>query len=66
MKSFFCAYLLLKNFNYEKVTVVAFQSNILAIIMSKILNYKVIIRSNQSPNNYALNFMKKKIMGFFF
>jgi len=66
MKSFFCAYLLLKNFNYEKVTVVAFQSNILAIIMSKILNYKVIIRSNQSPNNYALNFMKRKIMGFFF
>ena len=66
MKSFFCAYLLLKNFNYEKVTVVSFQSNILAIIMSKILNYKVIIRSNQSPNNYALNFMKKKIMGFFF
>ena len=66
MKSFFCIYLLLKNFNYEKVTLVAFQSNVLAIIMSKILNYKVIIRSNQSPNNYALNFIKRKIMGFFF
>ena len=66
MKSFFCIYLLLKNFNYEKVTLVAFQSNVLAIIMSKILNYKIIIRSNQSPNNYALNFIKRKIMGFFF
>ena len=66
IKSIFCSYLLLKNYNYQKTTIVAFQSNILAIIMSKILNYKVIIRSNQSPHNYANNFIKRKIMSFFF
>jgi len=66
IKSIFCIYLLLKNHNYQKTTIVAFQSNILAILMSKILNYKVIIRSNQSPNNYANNFFKRKIMSFFF
>lgn len=66
VKSIFCVYLLLKNYNSQKTTVVAFQSNILAIIISKILNYKVIIRSNQSPVNYANNFIKRKIMSFFF
>ena len=66
IKSIFCAYLLLKNYNSKKTTIVSFQSNILAIVMSKILNYKVIIRSNQSPNNYANNIFKRKIMSFFF
>jgi len=68
IKCIYCAYLLLKNNNNnnQKTIIVAFQSNILAIIISKILNYKVIIRSNQSPNNYANNIIKRKIMYFFF
>jgi len=66
VKGIFCVYLLFKNYNSQKTTIVAFQSNILAIIVSKILNYKVIIRSNQSPVNYANNFIKRKIMSFFF
>ena len=64
-KSICCAYLLLKNYNKQKNIIIAFQSNILAIVMSKILNYKVIVRSNQSPNNYAKNIIKRKIMAFF-
>ncbi len=66
IKSIFCAYLLLKNYNSQKKTIVSFQANILAVFISKILDYKVIIRSNQSPNYYANNFFKKKIMTFFF
>ena len=65
IKSVFCVYLLLKNYNKKNV-IVSFQSNILAIVMSRILNYKVIIRSNQSPNNYAKNIIKRIIMSFFY
>ena len=45
---------------------ISFQSNIFAIIFSKLLGYKVIIRSNQSPNNYASNLIKRQIMAFFY
>tara|TARA_A100001015_G_scaffold135598_1_gene150461 strand:+ start:2052 stop:3146 length:1095 start_codon:yes stop_codon:yes gene_type:complete len=66
IKSFFCVYLLLKNYKNERTTLVSFQSNIFAIIFSKLLGYKVIIRSNQSPNNYARNLIKKIIMAYFY
>ena len=33
---------------------------------SKLLGYKVIIRSNQSPTNYAKNFIKRRIMAHFY
>ena len=66
VKSIYCIYLLLKNYNNKKNIIVSFQSNVLAIIMSKILNYKVIIRSNQSPNNYAKNIIKRSFMSFFY
>ena len=66
IKNIYCIYLLLKNYNNKKNIIVSFQSNILAIIMSKILNYKVIIRSNQSPNNYAKNIIKRSFMSFFY
>ncbi len=57
--------------NHEKhkqhnCVMISFQSNIIAIIMSKLLNYKIIIRANQSPINYAKNFIKRKIMSFFY
>ena len=65
IKSIYCIYLLLKNYKKKNI-IVSFQSNILAIIMSKILNYKVIIRSNQSPNNYAKNIIKRSVMSFFY
>ncbi len=66
VKSFFCVYLLFKNYRNEKTVLVSFQSNIFAIIFSKLLGYKVIIRSNQSPTNYAKNFIKRRIMAHFY
>lgn len=66
IKSFFCIYLLFKSYKKEKTTLISFQSNIFAIIFSKLLGYKVIIRSNQSPNNYASNLIKRKIMAYFY
>lgn len=69
IKSLLCIYLLIKNHkNHKKhnCVMVSFQSNIFAIIMSKLLNYKIIIRANQSPTNYARNYIKRKIMSLFY
>ena len=66
IKSLFCIYLLLKKHKNKETILVSFQSNILAIIFSKLLNYKIIIRLNQSPNNYAKNYFKRKIMAYFY
>ena len=66
VKSLLCIYLLFKNHKKGETTLISFQSNIFAIIFSKLLGYKVIIRSNQSPNNYASNLIKRQIMAFFY
>ena len=66
IKSLFCIYLLLKKHQNKETILVSFQSNILAIIISKLLNYKIIIRLNQSPNNYAKNYFKRKLMAHFY
>lgn len=66
IKSLFCIYLLLKKHKDKEAILVSFQSNILAIIFSKLLSYKIIIRLNQSPNNYAKNYFKRKLMGYFY
>ena len=66
VKSIYCVYLLLRNYYDKETTLVSFQSNILAIIVCKILDYKIIIRSNQSPTYYAKNIVKRKIMSFFY
>ena len=58
IKSFLCSYILLKNFYGENINILSFQSNIFAIILAKILNCKVTIRSNTSPQIY-INFFKK-------
>ena len=68
-KSLLCVYLLFKNNKNNKshkCVMISFQSNIIAIIMSKLLNYKIIIRANQSPSNYARNYIKRKIMSLFY
>ena len=65
-KVLICAYLLLIKFFGKKLIIISFQANIPAIILSKILNSKVIIRSNSSPNFYAKNLIKRRIMQFFY
>ena len=66
LKVVICSYLLLMNFFCKKFIILSFQANIPAIILAKILNTKIIIRSNSSPNFYAKNLIKRKIMQFFY
>lgn len=66
LKVTICAYLLLTKFFFKKFLIISFQANISAIILSKLLNSKIIIRSNSSPNFYAKNMVKRKIMQFFY
>ena len=64
LKSLICIFLFLRL--KKKFVVISFQSNILAIILSKIFNHKIIIRSNTAPEKYINNFLKKGIFKFFF
>lgn len=57
-----CLFLLLKKYLKKKnFLVMSFQANIYCIILCKILNIKVIVRSNSSPTGWANNFFKNII-----
>ena len=47
--------------NKKNITVFAFQANLYCILLCKIFNRKIIIRSNSSPSGWSNNFIKKKI-----
>ena len=66
LKSLCCIYLFIKNFANKKIIIISFQANVLSIILAKLFNKKIIIRSNASPNYYAKNKLKKKFMSFIF
>jgi glycosyltransferase involved in cell wall biosynthesis len=51
---------LIKNKNS---VVISFQANIYCIILCKILNVKIVVRSNSSPSGWYHNFIKKFIYG---
>ena len=63
IKYFFCLTILFFNllFRKEKPLVFAFQANIYAVIVAKILNTKVITRSNSAPSGWSRNFIKNII-----
>jgi glycosyltransferase involved in cell wall biosynthesis len=67
-KYFFCTFLLIFNIiKYNRrVVVFAFQANIYAIIVSKLLGVNIITRSNTSPNGWNKSFVKQLIFDFFF
>jgi len=48
----------------KKPLVFAFQANIYAVIVAKILNTKIIIRSNSAPSGWSQNFIKNSIYRF--
>jgi glycosyltransferase involved in cell wall biosynthesis len=50
----------------KRITVLSFQANLYCIIICKIFNIKVIVRSNASPSGWSENFIKKKIFKTFF
>lgn len=64
LKSLICLLLLLRE--KKNFLVISFQSNILAILISKILGFKVIIRSNTAPEKYLNSNLKKYFFKFFF
>ena len=49
--------------NKNKV-VFSFQANIYCILLCKILNVKVVVRSNSSPSGWSKNFIKKFVFKF--
>ena len=48
----------------QNTLVFAFQANIYAILVTKILNTKIVTRSNSSPQGWSKNIFKKKIYTF--
>lgn len=58
-------YLIKKIFSSKKIIILSFQSNIWAIIISILLNVKIIVRSNSSSEIWAKNCIKRKIFSFF-
>ena len=66
-KYFICLIILTKEiFKNHNTSVVSFQANIYAIILSVILKFDLIIRSNASPTGWTKNSIKNFLFKFFF
>lgn len=59
IKSLICFFIIIKNFWNKEIIIFSLQSNLFSIIASKIINSKIIIRLNTSPEKYSSNFAKK-------
>jgi glycosyltransferase involved in cell wall biosynthesis len=60
-----CLFILSLNIIKDRnVTVFAFQANIYAIIVSKLLGIKIITRSNSAPQGWSKNYLKQIIFRF--
>jgi len=65
-KYFLSLFLLLKEIlKNKKIIVFAFQANIYCIMLCKIFNVKIIVRSNSAPAGWSKNFIKRAIFRFF-
>ena len=61
-KYFVCLKILtMEILKHKQTSVFSFQANIYCIILSKILNFKLIIRSNSSPSGWSKNKFKRYI-----
>ena len=52
--------------NKRKFVILSFNNNLFAIILAKLINTKIIIRSNTSIESYLNSFFKRKIFKYFF
>ncbi len=52
--------------NKKKFVILSFNNNLFAILLAKLLNTKIIIRSNTSVDSYLNNFFKKILFKYFF
>jgi len=66
IKSIICFFLGLKLYSEKNKMILSFQSNIFSIILSKIINCKVIIRLNTAPEKYIHSSIKKFIFKIFY
>ena len=66
IKTFYCCFLIIKNYRGKNKVIISYESNIFAIIIAKLIGVSVIIRSNASPEGYLKNFLKTNIFKFFF
>ena len=66
VKTLICLILAFKKLPLKNISIFSFQSNISAIIFSKIFNLKIIIRLNTSTDKYISNFIKKIFFKFFY
>jgi glycosyltransferase involved in cell wall biosynthesis len=65
IKYLVCLFVLALNIIRDRnVTVFAFQANIYAIFISKLLGIKIITRSNSAPQGWSNNYLKQIIFGF--
>ena len=65
IKYLVCLFVLAINIIRDRnVTVFAFQANIYAIIISKLLGIKIITRSNSAPQGWSNNYCKQIMFGF--
>ena len=61
-KYLICILLLIKEIFKSKNTLLfCFQANMYCIILSKIFNFKIVVRSNSSPSGWSKNFLKNII-----
>jgi len=66
LKYYHCLKILLKEVNAKRKSLVfSFQANIYCLILSKIFNFKIIVRSNSSPTGWNKNFIKNFIFKVF-
>ncbi len=62
MKYFICLILLFEQIIKDRnITILCFQANIYCIILCKVFNKKIIVRSNSSPSGWSNNFLKNII-----
>jgi glycosyltransferase involved in cell wall biosynthesis len=65
MKYLICLLLLFKQIMRDKnLLILCFQANIYCIILCKIFNRKIIVRSNSSPSGWSNNFVKNILFKF--
>ena len=58
IKTLICLGLIIKKLPLKNISILSFQSNVSAIILSKLFSLKIIVRLNTSTNKYIDNFIK--------
>jgi len=61
LKNLICFFFILNFFKNNNKVLFSFQSNLFAAIISKVRNFKLLIRLNTSPNKYINSFYKRFI-----